>query len=266
MNDQDRDLIISLIEGSLSEQDAAAASARIAADPELATEYENQRTIADALAGSPSVSMTEAERTTLRANLVEQLNLEEAPVTAPATAPRSRESAWWWRPALAFGSVAAVLVIGVAVVPGMFSSSSDSDESIAAFEAVTTVATAEAGDGGADSADDAGGTQSELEVPSLRSTDLDKLLDSVQGESSPEAIEEGAEPYASNLSLEIDLDDVEACREKLGTALPDGDIQVVGAEQGDNGPVVTVVFVDAGGVEGAAQIELSTCILVDLAE
>ena len=270
MNDRDRDLIIALIEGSLSEQDAGAASARIASDPELAAEYEIQRSIHEALSDVEPVAMTVAERSTLRSNLVEQLHLEEA---APAVAapPSARRSAWWLRPALAIGSVAAVFVIGVAVVPGMLpGGSDDSSDEIAAAVATTTVASADTGgaDGAGESTEGGAPTNRLLEVPAFDSPDLDELLDSVSGTYSTDDIAEEAEDYAqTQATIVVSQDDVDACRAQLGRALPDGELQVIGAEREDSGTiVVTVAFTDTRGAKVLATIDLSTCVLVDVAE
>ena len=275
MNDRDRDLIIALIEGSLSEADAEAASARLASDPEFSAEYDIQRTIHEALAAVDPVAMTTEERTGLRANLIDELNLEEAApvVVAPS---RSRAPSWWMKPALAFGSVAAVFIIGVAVVPSMFSSSDDSAMQLTAAQLTTTTVEASAGadasDGGGEASETTTGDFAEeellLEVPELRSTNIDEMLDTVEGETDDDAIAEGLEPFAfSQSSFTVSRDDIEACREQLGRALPDGDLQVIGATREASGAiVVTVAFSNSKGVDGFATIDLSTCVLVDLAE
>lgn len=274
MNDQNRDLIIALIEGSLSEQDAAAASARIAADPDLTAEYEIQKTISASLSSVEPIAMTAEERTNLRGSLISQLNLEEAPAATPAPTA-SRQSAWWWRPALALSSAAAVLVIGIAVVPDLVGQGSDdSGTDVVAFEAVDE--DEQASDGGdtdiAGSGSDGATTTAPaaaapLEVPSLLSTDLDDMLDSVAGESAPSEIEEEALRFASaDGTVSILPDEVAACRELLGNALPDGSIQIIGAEKGDHGLVVTIALVDDEGAEALARIDVATCVLVDVAE
>lgn len=273
MNDQNLDLIIALIEGSLSEQDAAAASARIAADPELTAEYEIQKTISASLSSVEPIAMTAEERTNLRGSLTSQLNLEEAPAATPAPTA-SRESAWWWRPALALSSAAAVLVLGIAVVPDLVGQGSDdSGAEVAAFEAVGEEQGADGGDAdttgsGSDGAvTTAPAAAAPLEVPNLRSTDLDDMLDSVAGESAPSEIEEEALKFASpDGTVSILPDEVATCRELLGNALPDGSIQIIGAEKGDHGLVVTIALVDDEGAEALARIDVATCVLVDVAE
>lgn len=275
MNDQHRDLIIALTEGSLSEQDAAAASARIAADPELAAEYEIQKTISASFSSVEPVAMTAEERATIRSSLIDQLNLNGVPSLAPIPERSSREAAWWWRPALGLSSVAAVLILGIAVVPGMLGSSDDSGGAeIAAFDTVSEELTADAGgtdmaESGTDGAETTGpaAAAAPLDVPNLRSTDLDEMLDSVAGESAPSDIEEEALKFAAaDGTSSILPDDVTACRELLGNALPDGSIQIIGAEQADEGLIVTIAIVADEGTEALARIDVDTCVLVDLAE
>ena len=84
MNDQDRDLIAALAEGSLGTEAAEAATARIESDPELTAEYADQVAALEFLTSSASPRMTAAERTTLHANLTEQLGLVAPPPSAPA--------------------------------------------------------------------------------------------------------------------------------------------------------------------------------------
>ena len=84
--------------------------ARVAADPELQSEYETQLAVSSLLGDAPAPTMTAAERSELRTALRQQLNLHEAP--PPAVVAPSR---WqrWWAPVAGLAAAAAVIVLNV---------------------------------------------------------------------------------------------------------------------------------------------------------
>ena len=90
MSDHDIDLITELINGHLSPDERRAALARVAADPELQSEYKTQLAVSSLLGDAPAPTMTAAERSELRTALRQQLNLNEAPPPAVVTTTCAR--------------------------------------------------------------------------------------------------------------------------------------------------------------------------------
>ena len=93
MSEHDLDLITELINGHLTPDERRAALSRLAADPELQSEYETQLAVASLLSEAPPPTMTAAERSGLRVTLRQQLNLEDA--SAPVVVASSRWQRWW---------------------------------------------------------------------------------------------------------------------------------------------------------------------------
>lgn len=122
MNENDRDLILDLIEGRLPGPAAAAAQARIDASPALQAELATQAAVHDALGSAEPPQMTFDEQTALRAALMQQLHLSDAPAAAPVAAAPSRSR--WWVPVFGLATAAAVVVGFVALGP--FGDSNDS--------------------------------------------------------------------------------------------------------------------------------------------
>jgi hypothetical protein len=121
MNENDRDLILDLIEGRLAGPEAAAAQARIDASPALRAEMATQWAVRDALRSAEPPQMTVDEQTALHAALLEQLHLSPEPaMPVPVAARRSR----WWVPVFGLATAAAVVVGFVALGP--FGDSDDS--------------------------------------------------------------------------------------------------------------------------------------------
>ena len=140
MNDQDRDLILALAAGQLSEADAAAASARIAADPELAQAFADQELALASLSTVPEVALTSAERQEMRSSLIAQLNLETAPAAAAATSTGASSRALrWWQPVVGLAAAAAV-VTAVVVLPNQ---GGDDMSNVAALQPATDTAATE---------------------------------------------------------------------------------------------------------------------------
>ena len=212
MSDNNLDLITELINGRLSPDERRVALARVAADPELQSEYETQLAVSSLLSEAPPPTMTAAERSELRTALRQQLHLDDAP--APVVLAPSR---WqrWWAPVTGLAAAAAVIIGVVIVLPD---NGSDDSLQFAAAEVETTIQAAR--NDGADmggSADAANGADeepttttaaaSEELAPSVAAEDLtDGTLESA-GEASPEAL-----PHIP----EVDLDE-------LGLAYSEGE-------------------------------------------
>ena len=116
MNEDDIQLITSLIGGELSEPERRAALTRIDAEPELRAAYEQQLAVASLLRETPQATMTPAEADALRATLATELRLGDT-TEAVAAASTSR-FARWWAPVTGVAA-AAVIAIAVVVVPNL---------------------------------------------------------------------------------------------------------------------------------------------------
>ena len=204
MSDHDLDLITELINGHLSPGERRAALSRVAADPELQSEYETQLAVSSLLSEAPSPTMTAAERSELRTTLRQQLNLEDAP--APVVVAPSR---WqrWWAPVAGLAAAAAVIIGVVVILPD---GGSDDSLQFAAAEVETTIQTssndgADTG-GSADSADGAdeelttttAAASEEFESPPAAEDTTDGSVGAA-GEQPPESL-----PYIP----EVDLDEL----------------------------------------------------------
>lgn len=130
MNDNDRDLILDLIEGRLTGPEAAAAQARIDASPALRAESATQSAVRDTLRSAEPPQMTIDEQKAMRAALLDQLHLSPEPTAPiPVAAGRSR----WWVPVFGLATAAAVIVGFVALGPFGGSDDSGSTEVAASF-------------------------------------------------------------------------------------------------------------------------------------
>ncbi|MGB5169384.1 MAG: hypothetical protein WBP49_13385 [Acidimicrobiia bacterium] len=211
MSDHDLDLITELINGHLSPDERRAALARVAADPELQSEYESQLAVSSLLSDAPSPTMTAAERSELRTALRQQLNLDSAPAAAVIAPSRWQR---WWAPATGLAAAAAVIIGVVIILPD---SGSDDSLQFAAAQVETTVQASR--NGGADTGGSAGSADTADEEPTTTTaaasgelaspaTAEDTIDDSVgaASESSPEAL-----PHIP----EVDLD-------QLGLAYAEG--------------------------------------------
>lgn len=156
MSDHDLDLITDLISGHLSPDERRAALARVAADPELQSEYETQLATASLLRAISPPAMTSAERSNLHTSLRQQLHLDDAPApVAPAPSRWQR----WWAPVTGLATAAAVVIGAVVLLPD---SGTDDSLQFAAAEVTSTVQASrndEADLGG--SADSAGSIEEE---------------------------------------------------------------------------------------------------------
>ena len=201
MSDNNLDLITELINGRLSPDERRVALARVAADPELQSEYETQLAVSSLLSEAPPPTMTAAERSELRTSLRQQLHLDDAP--APVVLAPSR---WqrWWAPVTGLAAAAAVIIGVVIVLPN---DGSDDSLQFAAAEVETTIrathndgadvgGSADAADGAVEELTTTTAAASEELAPSVASEDsTDAALESA-GEASPEAL-----PYIPEVDL-----------------------------------------------------------------
>lgn len=272
MNDQDRDLILAVAAGELGEAEAAAAMARISADPELAEELAAQRAAMDALGAVPPVAMTGTERADLRSGLMDQLNLDASPAVAPA--PRSARR--WWQPVFGLAAAAAV-VAAVVILPGTLGGDDSADE-----VALTAETTAEspvtfgadgAQEGGAESGESLDSAAADLTTTSAIAApdaDLtgasDELLAITKGQRSPREVEESLDDagvtYIAPFTLERTAA-VEGCIEQLADELPAGDLLPLGTANEGGAEVIFVGVVGDGGIETVIAIDITTCSVLD---
>jgi len=279
MNDADIELIISLANDELDGRERIDALARINADPSLASALATQVSMIDAVQSLPGVDMTASERTTLHANLVEQLHLDEA---LPAVVPVKRKVSWW-QPVIGLASVAAV-VFAIVVVPNMLSSSTSDD---AAFQELNTEASQEfdaSGGSEADSGatttaaasadttivDDAAGEQApladtaedgeqDLQLYRVTLDRQEEFNDLANGETSSALLGEKLARSGFALGTTIDPEELQACLEGLAEQLPNGVPLPIGDGDANN----VFVGVDTGdGIDAIFEIDLAMCTIV----
>lgn len=213
MNDRDRHLIVSLLDGALSATEQEEVRARLQIDAEMRAAYEEQLAVSTALRSAPAVSMSADERNELHGALRAGLFLDDTAAVAPVAAPARRWSRWW--APLAGLATAAVIVTAVVVLPGMFGGEEAAELVSAPAPQTTAAATA----------------------PSLEADPLAGVAEDSAGErhaqeptsTTAAAAAETAEPDATLYSL-------------AATAAPAGELEL---------PVLGDDF-DADGVESAA--------------
>ena len=205
MSDYNLDLITELINGHLSPDERRVALSRVAADPELQSEYETQLAVSSLLSEAPPPTMTAAERSELRTTLRKQLNLEDA--STPVVVGPSR---WqrWWVPVTGLAAAAAVIIGVVMILPD---GGTDDSLQFAAAEVETTIQTslndgADPGGsiGSADGADEeltttTAAASEEFLSPTAAEDTIDGSADAA-GEQPPEAL-----PHIP----EVDLNELE---------------------------------------------------------
>ncbi|MFB3099603.1 MAG: anti-sigma factor [Acidimicrobiia bacterium] len=214
MNDRDRHLIVSLLDGALSPTEQEEVRARLQIDAEMRAAYEEQLAVSTTLRSAPAVSMSADERNELHGALRAGLFLDDTAAVAPVAAPARRWSRWW--APLAGLATAAVIVTAVVVLPGMFGGEEAAELLSAPAPQTTAAAIAPSleADPLADVAEDSAGERQAREPTSTTAA---------------AAAAETAEPDAALYSL-------------AATALPAGELEL---------PVLGDDF-DADGVESAA--------------
>ena len=213
MNDRDRNLIVSLLDGALSPTEQEEVRARLQIDAEMRAAYEEQLAVSTTLRSAPAVSMSADERNELHGALRAGLFLDDTAAVAPVAAPARRWSRWW--APLAGLATAAVIVTAVVVLPGMFGGE-DAAELVSAPAPQTTAAAT---------------------APSLEADPLAGVAEDSAGE------RQAQEPTSTTAAAAAETAEPDATLYSLAaTAAPAGELEL---------PVLGDDF-DADGVESAA--------------
>jgi hypothetical protein len=263
MNDQDRDLIIALAQGSLGTEAAEEANARIEADPELASAYAEQILALDHLSSLEAPQMTVAERSELRTNLTEQLGLVPIAVSPPT--PARRKVAWW---APVFGlATAAAVVAAVVILPGSADESFDEISAEASLDTAVTSTAPSAAESAPATEGQSLPDEGDLSVYATGSVALEELLEEADGAGSPQAVERQLADLNFKSTVDLDPDEVRTCLNELSADLPDEivEILVLGADVDKESTVVHLGFDFGSGVEDGLSFVLGNCSLVGYA-
>lgn len=279
----DHDLITELISGQLSPEERRAALMRVAADPELQSEYETQLTTASLLQDAPEPTMTATERSNLHAALRQQLHLDDAPA---AVAPAPSRWQRWWAPITGLAAAAAVVVGAVVILPD---SGTDDSLQFAAAEVTSTVQASrsdEADMGG--SADSAGSIEEEqtttaaLEELAPTTAAEDGIAGTLEaaGAASPPSIPHvpdvdldqlglayarGADEFANELNKSaesadpVESSEVNACLDASGDAAGDASISIVATATIEGVDVVVLSVTPTTGDPYLAALDVTTC-------
>lgn len=269
MNDHDLDLIVDLIENHLSDQEAEAALARIAGDPELQTAYDEQLAVHASLSALPAAAMTTSEKESLHTALVAQLRMEEAAAVVPI-APKRRA---WWMPVVGIATAAAAIT-AIVIIPGMSSSDDSSTETTIVASAAARAPEAASADEApteeslSDGELDMAAAQAPVTVVELEGADLVDVLDATAGESSPEVVQDQLNSLGFTKSALIPPDVLAECISRISGQLPPNTTDIVLFGVDTSGPVpiahVGLVFDADDGIEAAMSIDLESCAIVDL--
>jgi hypothetical protein len=269
MNDHERDLILALTEGSLSDEEAGAALARVTGDPELAIELSTQQSVAAILADLPEPELTVNERSHLRAALIEELHLTREPT---AEVVPIRRGARWWQPVLGVAAVAAV-VTAVVVLPGNLGGDESAEvatlkETGSSSAVTTTIAAGAADDGAAGGAAEEGAASDapvqNAELLTIEDVDGEELLAATEGETTPEGVTRALGEQAPAPTTLVPIDEIEACLEALATRLPKGETQPVALDARTEGDLLYLTVDPGDGVQAVVTIRLDTCTLVEV--
>jgi hypothetical protein len=255
MNDRDLDLILTLAGGGLPPEEASAAEARLAADPDLAADLAAQRMAIAAVQAAAAVELSDGERSRLRAVLREQLQLEE-PVSAMA--PRRA----WGRmvPVVSIAAIAAVVIGAAVVLPGMIGGGDDSGEIeflAGGFAETTTTVAAAADVYQGESAETTASDSSVAMVPRVERYDLSRLS----------ADDDAGAAEDDGTLVEFDVEQFEACFDELAVSLPGSSGYVVRAVAEEEGrDLLLITYVSGSGETGGASIDPATCELVAIGD
>jgi hypothetical protein len=285
MNDNDIQLITSLIGGQQSPVEQEEGMARVEASPQLRAAYDEQLSVATALRAEPVVSMTAAERSLLNTRLRAELHIEEA-AAAPAVVVASGRSRWW--APLTGLAAAAVIIVAVVIVPNVLDDDASTGVASAPSAMTTTptlasdplAGTAEDTDtseGGEDQADISERGQELADAPSTTMAAAaaeqaapDTLSFSLKAApDAPENLElpvlgsdvdvAGVESATRNSSEQatVDYAAISRCFGPVGEAT--GEAVIVGSVTQSGDEVVVVVTVAATGEQNVLTINLATC-------
>ncbi len=276
MNDRDRHLIVSLLDGALSPTELEEVRARLEIDAEMKAAYDEQLAVSTALGSAPAVSMSADERNELHGALRAGLFLDDKTAVAPVAAPVRRRSRWW--APLAGLATAAVIVTAVVVLPGMFGGEEAAELFSAPAPQTTAAATAPslAADPLAGVAEDSAGERQAQEPTSTtaaaaaETAEPDATLYSLAATAAPAGELElpvlgddfdadGVESAAldSTSRATIDYDAAAGCFGSAGSVI--GEAVLVGtlSVSGDN--VVAVITDATTGAETVIIVDLVTC-------
>jgi hypothetical protein len=276
MNDRDRNLIVSLLDGALSPTEQEEVRARLQIDAEMRAAYEEQLAVSTTLRSAPAVSMSADERNELHGALRAGLFLDDTAAVAPVAAPARRWSRWW--APLAGLATAAVIVTAVVVLPGMFGGEEAAELVSAPAPQTTAAATAPSleADPLAGVAEDSAGERQAQEPTSTtaaaaaETAEPDATLYSLAATAAPAGELElpvlgddfdadGVESAAldSTSRATIDYDAAAGCFGSAGSVI--GEAVLVGtlSVSGDN--VVAVITDATTGAETVIIIDLVTC-------
>jgi hypothetical protein len=279
MNDQDRDLIAALAQGQLSKPAAEDAIARIETDSELASEYVDQVTALQFLQSASPPVMTPAERSTLHANLTEQLDLLPA---APPTPSSSKKRVQWWVPVFGFATAAAVVAAFV-IFPGSsqdtfqevsadLESGAESSSKFSTASPQTTNASQDAQDSAtveeSTVTEESAGAEEppvaddgSLSVYETESVGLDELLAKADGAESRDSVQRQISTFGFGSIIDLDSGQVDRCLSQLESEIPADvvDIHVIGAEYDEESTVIHLGFDYGSGVEDGLSFVLENC-------
>jgi len=276
MNDRDRNLIVSLLDGALSPTEQEEVRARLQIDAEMRAAYEEQLAVSTTLRSAPAVSMSADERNELHGALRAGLFLDDTAAVAPVAAPVRRWSRWW--APLAGLATAAMIVTAVVVLPGMFGGEEAAQLVSAPAPQTTAAATAPSleADPLAGVAEDSAGERQAEEPTSTtaaaaaETAEPDAMLYSLAATAEPAGELElpvlgddfdadGVESAAldSTSRATIDYDAAAGCFGSAGSVI--GEAVLVGtlSVSGDN--VVAVITDSTTGAETVIIIDLATC-------
>lgn len=276
MNDRDRHLIVSLLDGALSPTEQEEIRARLQIDAEMKAAYDEQLAVSTTMRSAPAVSMSADERNELHGALRAGLFLDDTTAVAPVAAPGRRWSRWW--APLAGLATAAVIVTAVVVLPGMFGGEEAAELVSAPAPQTTAAATAPSleADPLAGVAEDSAGER-QAQVPTsttgaaaAETAEPDATLYSLAATAEPAGELElpvlgddfdadGVESAAldSTTRATIDYNAAAGCFGSAGSVI--GEAVLVGtlSVSGDN--VVAVITDATTGAETVIIIDLATC-------
>ncbi len=262
MNDDDRDLILDLVEGRLDTEDAGRALARIQADDELSRAYAEQTMVKAEMSGVEPVHLTDRERETLRAALISQLHLEP-PVTAPPAKP-TRPA--WWLPATGVVAAAAV-VTAIVVLPSSTTTPSGFQAAESARATTSREDAPEAGSPAADEMlafDQASADGGQTSVIGVENIDPEELLTAVAGATDEGAVRDALETLGLGAEVPVDQASLDGCHDDLLAQIPDAaaGALVLGADQDGGTTVVHFGITEDSGIDRIVSVDLSDCSVV----
>lgn len=265
MNDNDLQLIASLVDGDLAAAEEQEARSLIAGDEELQRAYEEQLAVASLLGSEPAAVMTDMERTGLRAALRTELRLDGA-----ASPPE--KSAWWvgWRVPLGGLATVAALLVAFVVVPNL-GGGDTAQEALAPAPLTTTAPAAAPQAGSAEDNGSSGADALEESAPSTTALARDYVASGAQrfalAPTEPSLVtlplvEEdwtGVDGLGSAVDdatglTSVDINRILACFEASGSSITD--VTLVGV---DGASVVGIGIDPETGAETVVVIDPATC-------